>query len=87
MIPPYSPTLAVIAGTKNTTGFRLLFPVLTGSNDGTVATAETNVPNLIHRIEMHIGHTPMLWSPQVVKEIIHFIEKGYLSNRSDIKEV
>jgi pimeloyl-ACP methyl ester carboxylesterase len=79
MIPTISPALAVIAGTKNTVGFRHLFPVLSGSNDGTVATIETNVPNLMHRIEMHVGHTAMLWSPLVAKEIIYFIENGNLS--------
>lgn len=81
-IPAHAPSLAIIAGTKDTTGFRLLFPVLTGSNDGTVATTETQIPSLIHRIEMHVGHTPMLWSPQVADEVIYFIENGYLSNSS-----
>jgi pimeloyl-ACP methyl ester carboxylesterase len=79
VIPTTSPSLAVISGTKNTVGFRFLFPVLSGANDGTVATIETNVPNLMHRTEMHVGHTAMLWSPLVVKEIIHFIENGKLS--------
>ena len=81
MLPAFSPTVAIIAGTKNTVGFRLVFPVLTGSNDGTVAAAETKRPNLMHRIEMPVGHTSMLWSPHVVKEIIHFIENGYFLDK------
>lgn len=80
VIPAQSPTLAVIAGTKDTTGFRLLFPVLVGSNDGTVATAETIIPSLMHRIEIHTGHTFMVWSPEVANEIIHFIENGFFSH-------
>ncbi len=76
VLPERFPTVGVIAGTKSTFGFRLLFPVLSGESDGTVALSETKIPQVLHHIQMNVGHTSMLFSLDVVKQVIHFIEKG-----------
>ena len=72
--------VGIIAGIKNTFGFRLVFPVLSGESDGTVALSETKIPNLLHHSQMNVGHTSMLLSRDVVNQITHFIEKGYFDD-------
>lgn len=75
-----SQNIGIIAGVKNTFGFRFLFPVLFGESDGTVALSETKIPNLLHHSQMNVGHTSMLLSRDVVNQITHFIEKGYFDD-------
>ena len=66
--------VGMIAGTDNRIGMRLIFKAFTGDSDGTVALDETKVLNLKDRKELRVGHTSMLFSKDVVNEILYFIE-------------
>jgi pimeloyl-ACP methyl ester carboxylesterase len=66
----------LIAGTRGTMGFHLLFPVLQGAHDGTVAVSETQSDALHERIEMDVGHTSMLFSKDVARQVIYFLKSG-----------
>ncbi|MCV6900781.1 hypothetical protein OE165_27495, partial [Escherichia coli] len=72
--------IGMIAGTNDSVGFKYLFPVEFGVSDGTVALSETKIPNMPHHLQMKVGHTSMLWSRNVLKEIIYFIEHGHFSD-------
>jgi hypothetical protein len=66
----------VIAGDNNKIGFRYIFPVVSGQNDGTVMVNETHVEGLADHVVMPVGHTALIFSKSVVTQILYFIEKG-----------
>lgn len=69
-------TVGMLAGTKGSFGFNLLFRVLSGVHDGTVALDETKSPSAHHHTELFEGHTSMLFSKRVADQVRHFLENG-----------
>jgi pimeloyl-ACP methyl ester carboxylesterase len=69
-------TVGVLAGTKGSLGFNLLFRVLSGVHDGTVALGETKSPSADHHMELFEGHTSMLFSKKVADQVRYFLESG-----------
>lgn len=75
-LPTTSVRTGVIAGSNNKIGFRFIFPVVTGQNDGTVMVKETHVQGLADHVVMPVGHTALIFSKSVVGQILHFIQNG-----------
>jgi len=69
-------TVGVLAGTKGSFGFNLLFRALSGAHDGTVALQETKSASANCHVELFTGHTSMLFSKRVASQVRHFLENG-----------
>jgi pimeloyl-ACP methyl ester carboxylesterase len=66
--------LGVIAGNSNR---HISLPgVPKAANDGTVAVAETRVPGMTDFIEVSAGHTFIMWKPDVLEQVLYFLEHG-----------
>ena len=73
--------LGVIAGTAKTG----IFPGSPdGASDGTVAVAETVVPGMLDFLEMPVGHTFMMWSDAVLRQVIYFLRHGMFYRGADM---
>ena len=66
--------LGVIAGNVNRR------PPLPGvpdeASDGTVAVTETMVPGMVDFVELPASHTFMMWNPDVLAQVLYFLEHG-----------
>jgi len=67
---------AVIAGTRGFGLGALIGADLPQPHDGVVAVEETAVPGITERIEVHAGHTEMLFSSEVVRQCGAFLRHG-----------
>ena len=67
--------LGVIAGTLPI-GAGWIMPGLPRPNDGTVAVAETVVPDQTDSITLPVTHTGLLFSAAVARQIVHFLNSG-----------
>ena len=80
-IGPVTFQLGVIAGTAKTG----VFPGSPdGASDGTVAVAETVVPGMLDFLEMPVGHTFMMWSDAVLRQVIYFLRHGTFYRDADM---
>jgi len=70
---PVNFELGVIAGTSGTGGVP---GSPAGASDGTVAVVETLVPGMLDWIEMPVGHTFMMWSETVQRQVVYFLRFG-----------
>jgi hypothetical protein len=52
---------------------------LPGTNDGVVRLEETEVAGMRDRIVLPVGHSAMLVSARVAREVATFIERGVFS--------
>ena len=66
--------LGIIAGTVNRRASIPGFPQEPG--DGTVSVAETVVPGMVDFLQMATTHTFMIWNPQVMDQVVHFLQLG-----------
>lgn len=66
--------LGIIAGTVNRRAMIPGFPQEPG--DGTVSVAETVVPGMVDFLQMPTTHTFMIWNPQVMDQVVHFLQLG-----------
>jgi alpha-beta hydrolase superfamily lysophospholipase len=73
---PSSVATGMIAGTSSRFGLNLLFPVLSGTHDGSVGVEETCAPYIQSHIELPVGHTSMLFSKEVASCVITFLRQG-----------
>jgi triacylglycerol lipase len=72
---PASFELGIIAGTANR---RSLIPGIPNEpGDGTVTVAETIVPGMLDFLEMPVSHTFMMWDQSVLRQVMHFLDRGY----------
>lgn len=67
--------LGSIAGTLGF-GFGRIFPGLGNPNDGTVAVAETECPNMTDHISLPVTHTGLLFSKAVAEQAAFFLKEG-----------
>jgi len=67
--------VGVIAGTRRL-GLGALITRLPGPNDGVVTLAETELPGARDATTVHVGHSQMLVSPTVARQIEHFLREG-----------
>ncbi len=72
--------LGVIAGTRGF-GIGSLFGGLSGPNDGTVATAETEVPAAADYSLIPVSHMGLVISSDVASEVVIFLRAGRFSGR------
>ena len=66
----------VIAGTRGIGLGALIGADLPQPHDGVVAVEETAVPGITERIEVHVGHTEMLFSSEVARQCGAFLRHG-----------
>ena len=75
--PPLKARLAgVIAGTRGFGLGALIGAGLPQPHDGVVAVGETAVPGITEHIEVHAGHTEMLFSSEVSRQCCAFLRHG-----------
>jgi pimeloyl-ACP methyl ester carboxylesterase len=67
--------LGVVAGDLHY-GIGRLFSFAKQSNDGTVFVRETQVPKARDSIELSVTHTSMVFSKEVVAQVVHFLDCG-----------
>ncbi|MGB9150479.1 MAG: hypothetical protein WCB36_09555, partial [Burkholderiales bacterium] len=60
----------------------LVAPGIPSPHDGTVAVIETAVPGMADRIILPVTHTQMLFSRQVMKQIVAFFRRGKFEHKS-----
>jgi triacylglycerol lipase len=66
--------LGVIAGTTNR---RWGLPgIPEEASDGTVAVSETMVAGMVDFLELPVSHTFMMWNPDVLEQVVHFLRYG-----------
>ncbi|HEX5613405.1 MAG TPA: alpha/beta fold hydrolase [Burkholderiales bacterium] len=70
-----SEPLGVVAGTLPI-GLGRAFGRLPGPNDGVVCVEETEIEGMTGRISMPVGHSQMLVSARVAKQIATFLQQG-----------
>jgi pimeloyl-ACP methyl ester carboxylesterase len=70
--------LGIIAG-RVPFGFGLMFGPFGEPNDGTVAVAETRLPDARDHIVLPVAHMALLWSPLVATQVEHFLRHGTFS--------
>ncbi len=68
--------LGVIAGTHNLVGVGRLLGGIEGGGDGTVALAETRIPQATDSCTMKTGHMSMLFSNRVAEKVVQFLRTG-----------
>lgn len=66
----------IIAGTRGYGLGRLIAPDLPEPHDGVVTLAETAVPGVTQRVDLKVGHTEMLFSPEVARQCCAFLRNG-----------
>lgn len=71
---PVSFALGVIAGTLREQTVLPGFP--DGPSDGTVSAAEATVPGMLDFLQMPVSHTFMIWNPEVMRQVVHFLRDG-----------
>lgn len=76
----WSAQLGVIAGTKPH-GLGRFIADLDGPNDGTVAVTETRMEGITAHRALPVSHMGMVVSPEVVREIATFLDRGDFSGR------
>jgi pimeloyl-ACP methyl ester carboxylesterase len=60
-------------------GFGRLFGRFGEPNDGTVAIAETQLADAHDHIVLPVAHMALLWSPEVARQVQHFLQSGKFS--------
>lgn len=73
--PPAGVEVGVLSGDRNL-GLGRLVPGLPRPNDGTVAVAETQLPEARDRITLHVSHTEMLVSRACADQVAAFLGTG-----------
>ena len=68
-------TVGVIAGTRSL-GLGRIITQLPRPNDGMVSLAETCLPGIADHLEMNVGHTALVLSAAVAKQVICFLRYG-----------
>ena len=68
--------LGVIAGDRGIGLGRLIAPGLPKPHDGVVSVEETRVPGMADHIVLRVGHTEMLVSRAVARQVCAFLERG-----------
>lgn len=66
----------IIAGTRGYGLGRLIARDLPQPHDGVVTLAETAVPGVTQRVNLKVGHTEMLFSPEVARQCCAFLRNG-----------
>lgn len=66
----------IIAGTRGYGLGRLIAHDLPQPHDGVVTLAETAVPGVTQRVDLKVGHTEMLFSPEVARQCCAFLRNG-----------
>jgi pimeloyl-ACP methyl ester carboxylesterase len=72
--------LGVVAGTV-ALGLGRLFGRLPGANDGVVTLEETTVAGMRDRVALPVGHSQMLVSARVAREVESFLREGRFAPR------
>lgn len=67
--------LGIVAGTHGI-GLGRLLTRLEGPHDGSIKVSETRLPGATDHIELHVSHTGMLFAPEVVRQVGHFLGHG-----------
>jgi pimeloyl-ACP methyl ester carboxylesterase len=67
--------IGIIAG-RVPLGFGRLFGPFGEPNDGTVAIAETRLADAHDHIVLPVAHMALLWSPEVARQVLHFLRSG-----------
>jgi pimeloyl-ACP methyl ester carboxylesterase len=67
--------VGIIAG-RVPIGFGRLFGRFGEPNDGTVAIAETRLTDAHDHIVLPVAHMALLWSPEVARQVDHFLRQG-----------
>jgi pimeloyl-ACP methyl ester carboxylesterase len=67
--------VGIIAG-RVPLGFGRLFGRFGEPNDGTVAIAETHLADAHDHIVLPVAHMALLWSPEVARQVLHFLRSG-----------
>jgi pimeloyl-ACP methyl ester carboxylesterase len=70
--------VGAIAGTVRV-GIASLVVKLAPPNDGAVTVAETRLPGLADHIVMRTSHSGMAVSPQVARQVCHFLKHGWFA--------
>ncbi len=65
----------VIAGTKGL-GLGRVFKRLELPHDGTIAVAETELPDAADRLELDVSHTGLVLSAEVASQVARFLHRG-----------
>lgn len=76
---PDNRELGSIAGVTRL-GLGLLLPGIPQPSDGTVAVAETRLDGMTDHIELPASHSTMLFSRQVCRQIIYFLQTGHFNH-------
>ena len=76
-LPPWpgGHELGSVAGVTRL-GLGLLAPGIPQPSDGTVAVAETRLAGMADHIELPASHSSMLFSREVSRQVIHFLQTG-----------
>ena len=74
--------LGVIAGTRPF-GLGVLLGRLEGASDGVVTVEETSIEGMSERIALPVGHSQMVVSAMVARQIIAFLSDGKFIAKSD----
>ena len=72
--------VGIVAG-RAPVGLGRLFGRFSGPNDGMVAVAETTLPGAADHIVLPVAHTALLWSPEVARQVEHFLRTGKFDRR------
>ncbi len=67
----------IIAGNRGFGLGRLVAPDLPRPNDGVVTLAETEIPGVIHRVVLAVGHSAMLISRDAARQCCAFLRSGH----------
>jgi pimeloyl-ACP methyl ester carboxylesterase len=79
-MPPPPIEVGMVAGTRAVGLGRVIRPGLPLPNDGTVAVEETKAPGMRDHITLHVSHTEMLFSPQVMQAMTFFLRNGHFQH-------
>ena len=75
-IPDGMTETGIIAGTRGLGLGALVAPDLQQPHDGVVALAETEIPGIVNRVALHVGHSGMLVSREVARQCCAFLREG-----------
>jgi pimeloyl-ACP methyl ester carboxylesterase len=82
VVVPAQFEIGVIAGTRAVGLGRVAAPGLPLPNDGTVALEETKLPGMRDHLTLHVSHTEMLFSPQVMQAMTFFLRNGHFQHET-----